>query len=246
MHFDLALRHMMKSQGSIQSEKFFRLITGEKHPLGNLAVLREFGDASVIEEAVVPLMNVASPAAVVLMADVNDAITGYMTAKGFARAEPMPAMAVDIASLMPTKPPEGYDLVKVLSPEVGTAWADALSAGYELPRGLARLFSPELHGTSAAPDAALQFFGIQREGKMVATSMLYLANGIAGIYCVATLPEERGRGLGAHVTAEALRAANRIGYEVGVLQSSASGHSVYLALGFRDYASIPMFVRMPN
>jgi ribosomal protein S18 acetylase RimI-like enzyme len=246
MHLDLALRHMMKSQGSIQSEKFFRLITGEKHPLGNLAILREFGDASVIEEAVAPLMNVSNPVSVVFMADVNDAITGHMTAKGFSKAEPIPAMAIDIASLTPTKPPEGYDLVKVLSPEVGTAWANALSAGYDLPRGLARLFSPELHGASAAPDAALQFFGIQREGKMVATSMLYLANGIAGIYCVATLPEERGRGLGAHVTAEALRAANRIGYEVGVLQSSASGHSVYLALGFRNYASIPMFVRMPN
>jgi len=73
-----------------------------------------------------------------------------------------------------------------------------------------------------------------------------LANGLAGIYCVATLPAERGRGLGAHVTAEALRAAGRLGYGVGLLQSSAAGHSVYQGLGFRDVGSVPMFIRMPG
>ena len=81
---------------------------------------------------------------------------------------------------------------------------------------------------------------------MVATSMLYLANGLAGIYCVTTLAAERGRGLGAHLTAEALRAAGRLGYGVGVLQASTAGRSVYLGLGFRDVGSVPTFIRMPG
>lgn len=76
--------------------------------------------------------------------------------------------------------------------------------------------------------------------------MLYLADGLAGIYCVATLPAEQGRGLAAHVTAEALRAAGRLGYGVGLLQSSAVRHSVYLGLGFRDVGSVLMFIRMPG
>jgi ribosomal protein S18 acetylase RimI-like enzyme len=76
--------------------------------------------------------------------------------------------------------------------------------------------------------------------------MLYLADGLAGIYCVATLPEERSKGLGAHATAEALRVAQALGYHVGVLQSSSAGHGVYLRLGFGDYATVPMFIRMPG
>jgi predicted GNAT family acetyltransferase len=96
-----------------------------------------------------------------------------------------------------------------------------------------------------APGARTQFFAIRRNGRLVATSLLYMADGLAGIYCVATLPDERGKGLGAHVTAEALRKAHVLGYRVGVLQSSPDGHSVYLGLGFADFASIPLFVRMP-
>ena len=81
--------------------------------------------------------------------------------------------------------------------------------------------------------------------QQVATSMPYLAERLAGIHCVSTLAEERHRGLGAHATAEALRAARRLGYRVGVLQSSEAGHSIYLRLGFGDYAGIPMLIRMP-
>lgn len=76
--------------------------------------------------------------------------------------------------------------------------------------------------------------------------MLYLADGLAGIYCVATLPAERGKGLGAHVTAESLRAALPLGYGVGVLQATEAGHGVYRGLGFTDVGSVPMFIRMPG
>jgi GNAT superfamily N-acetyltransferase len=245
MHLDLLWRDMMKSQGSIENEAFFRLITGEEHPLGNLAILRESSEASIVEGAVAPLMDVSKPTAVLFVAGVNEAISEVLTSRGFSKIEPMPAMAVDLTSLEPTKPPEGYDFVKVSSAVDGTEWANVVAAGFQLPRGLARLLSPEVHGASTEPDAQVQFFGIQCGGKMVATTMLYLANGLAGIYCVATLPEERGKGLGAHVTAEALRVAKRLGYGVGVLQSSAAGHGVYLALGFRDFESVPMFIRMP-
>lgn len=245
-HLDLLWRDLMKSQGSIENAQFFRLISGEAHPLGNLAILREPADARVVEEAVAPLLDVSQPTAVLFVAGVSDAIAGQLTAQGFSKQDPMPAMAVDIAALVATTPPEGCELLRVVSAEDGTAWADVVCAGFELPRGLARMLSPEVLGASTEPDAPVQFFGIRNEGKMVATSMLYLANGLAGIYCVATLPAERGRGLGAHVTAEALRAAGRLGYGVGLLQSSAAGHSVYQGLGFRDVGSVPMFIRMPG
>ena len=246
LHLDLLWRNLMKSQGSIESEPFFRLITGEAHPLGNLVILREPADARSVEAAVAPLLDVSQPTAVLFVAGVSDAIAGQLTAQGFSRPEPMPAMAVDIAALVATKPPEGCEHLRVSAAEDGTAWADVVCAGFELPRGLARMLSPEVLGASTEPDVPVQFFGIRRGGRLVATSMLYLDDGLAGIYCVATLPAERGCGLGAHVTAEALRAAGRLGYGVGLLQSSATGHSVYQGLGFRDVGSVAMFIRQPG
>ncbi|WP_309714199.1 GNAT family N-acetyltransferase [Armatimonas sp.] len=236
----------MKSQGSVENAQYFRVITGEAHPLGNLAILREPGDTSVVNEAVSPLLELSQPSAVLFVTGVSDAVSEALTALGFAKVSPMPAMAVDTVSVASTQLPEGYKFLRVSSVEEGVAWTDVVAEGFGLPRGLARLLSPEVQGVSTEPDAAVQFFGIQNKGKLVAASLLYLANGLAGIYCVATLPKERGKGLGAHVTAEALRVANRLGYGVGVLQSSAAGYSVYQRLGFGDVESIPMFVRMPS
>ena len=62
---------------------------------------------------------------------------------------------------------------------------------------------------------------------------------------LATIPEERGKGLGAHATAEPLRLVRELGYGVGVLQSSPAGHSVYRKLGFADVGEVPLYVKMP-
>ena len=62
---------------------------------------------------------------------------------------------------------------------------------------------------------------------------------------MATLPEERKKGLAAHATAEPLRIARELGYRVGVLQASAEGQPVYHRLGFADFGESPRFVRMP-
>src|SRR5690606_23229328 len=124
-----------------------------------------------------------------------------------------PAMAVDIDRMSATALPPGYGFARIGAGAEGRAWAEALAIGYELPRPLANLFSPDAIGAGMAPDAQVQFFAVtRRDGQLVATSLLYLADGLAGIYCVSTRPEERKKGLGAHATAEALRAARRLGY----------------------------------
>jgi predicted GNAT family acetyltransferase len=152
-------------------------------------------------------------------------------------------MAVDILSMDATALPSGDDWVRIGAGNDGRAWAETLAAGYGLPLGLALRFSPGSLGADMAPDARTQFFAVRRNGRLVATALLYLADGLAGIYCVATLPEERGNGLGAHVTVQALRVAHRLGYRIGVLQFSPAGHSVNLGLGFGDFGGVPMFVR---
>lgn len=93
---------------------------------------------------------------------------------------------------------------------------------------------------------SMEYYAIRKAGRIVATSMLCKHDGLAGVYCVATIPEERGNGLGAYVTAEPLRKAYTEGYRVGVLQSTAAGYGVYRRLGFMDLAAVSLFVRLPG
>ncbi|MEZ5391400.1 MAG: GNAT family N-acetyltransferase [Bryobacterales bacterium] len=96
-----------------------------------------------------------------------------------------------------------------------------------------------------AEDDPVQYYLASRDGRPVATSAMCLLEGLAGIYCVATVPEERRKGLGAFMTAEPLRRAEKIGYGVGVLQSSTSGYPVYEKLGFKTFGGVPMYIRTP-
>ena len=243
-HLDLAFRHMMHGPGTEQNANFIRVVTGELHPLGNVAIVSSRGDLEVMRTAAGPLVKDNLPAAMIYPGGVTDAVTQSVVALGFATAS-MPAMAVDIGGMPATALPPGYAFARIGAGDDGRAWSETLAVGYGLPTGLARLFSPDVLGADMAPGAAMQFFAILRNGRPVATSLLYLADGLAGIYCVATLPEERGKGLGAHVTAEAVRRGGQLGYRVGVLQSTPAGHPIYLGLGFEDMAEVPMFVRMP-
>ena len=107
-------------------------------------------------------------------------------------------------------------------------------------------FSPVSLRASTSPEAPMQFFAIRRSGRIVSTSMCCLKDGVAGIYCVSTVPEERRKGLGEHVTAEPLRLAARLGYRVGILQSSEAGYPIYRKLGFADFGGVPIYVRIPG
>jgi len=245
-HLDLAFRAMVSDTRRVEGPRFLRLLTGEPHPFGNFAVVSAPLDVDTTREVLHPLLSAGGPAAVLFPdIEVPAGVHAYMKEQGFDLHGALPAMAVDIASLEPTILPDGYELVRVGDGEDGEEWVRQFAVGYELPLGVAQCFSPaDLHA-STSPEAALQFFGIRRNGRIVCTSTLCLDAGLAGIYCVSTIPEERRKGLGAFATAEPLRLAARLGYRVGVLQSSEAGYNVYKDLGFTDYGGVPLYVRMP-
>ena len=245
-HLDLAFRELTRARGGEIGPRYLRWITHEPHPMGNLVIVADGGDPQTMLEAVSPLASGSFPSMVLMPCGMSGEAAQALRDAGFADAGAMPAMAVDIARLPPTALPVGYTFRRVGPGAASDAWAEALSIGYGLPLTLGRRFSPRVVGADMARDARIQYFSIEHEGDVAATSMLFLAAGLAGIYCVATREEHRKRGLGAHVTAEALRIAGALGYRVGVLQSSSAGHPVYVGLGFADFATIPMFARVPR
>jgi N-acetylglutamate synthase len=71
------------------------------------------------------------------------------------------------------------------------------------------------------------------DGRPVATVETSIDDGMLGVFGVATVPDARRTGIGAAVTAFAVRdrAADA---DLAYLQSSDDGHGVYARLGFRD------------
>lgn len=243
-HFDRAFRAIMSGPEVHFEPNCIRYITGEPHPLANFAIFTDVPTPDAVAAAIEPLTRCAAPSAVIFTESITPAVGQRLKNAGFEAHDPMPAMAVNIADLAPTPLPEGCAFSRVRAAVERDRWADVFGRGYGLPACVGDAFSRAMD-RDPSDDADVQYFWITRNGAPVCTSVLYLADGVAGIYAVATLPEHRGQGLGAFVTAEPLRFAARLGYRVGVLQASAEGEPVYRRLGFDRFGDLLLFLRMP-
>jgi hypothetical protein len=242
-HIDRAFRQILRSPLAVAEHRFVRLITGEAHPFGNLAIVSDPADPQGTEAAIEPLRECGAPAAALFPGSLVPPVQDVLARAGFESDGVLPAMAGEIASLSTTSLPLGYALSRIGSGPDSDAWTEAFAVGYGLPRGVAEAFSPNaVHATTSA-NATLQYFAIRKGDRIVCTSLICLADEVAGVYCVATIPEERGKGLGAHATAEPLRLVGELGYRAAVLQSSHAGHSMYAKLGFADVSAVSMYVR---
>lgn len=245
-HLDVAFRELARGTNVADEPAFLRLLSGEPHPLGNFAVLSSPTDLGAARIAVEPLVAAPVPSAVLFPGMQAPAeVAAYLVERGYVAHGGLPAMAVDIARLKATRLPAGYEFVRVGSAD-SDEWVRQFAVGYELPLGVAQCFAPAAIGADTVPDSPVQFFAVRRNGVTVSTSVCCLKDGLAGIYCVSTVPEERRKGLGEHATAEPLRLAAKLGYGVGVLQSSEAGYPVYTKLGFGDFGGVPIFIRMPG
>jgi GNAT superfamily N-acetyltransferase len=70
--------------------------------------------------------------------------------------------------------------------------------------------------------------------KPVATGMLVLYAGVAGIFYLVTVPEERKKGYGTLMMRFLLSRAKNLGYSHAVLQASVMGVNLYKRLGFKE------------
>ena len=160
---------------------------------------------------------------------------------GFRRDDATPGMAVCLPSLHREYPFSPRLEIRVVRDLPALAeWVHTLIVGYELPRDWEDSFYRMLAGMTL--DWPVHYYLGYLNGHPVATSNAYLASGVVGVYCVATLPEARGQGLGAAVTLASLEDGERLGYHVGVLQSSKMGYGVYQRLGFQHVCQIDHFV----
>jgi GNAT superfamily N-acetyltransferase len=162
-----------------------------------------------------------------------------LEAHGFTSLGDDPGMAVDLHALREDLPaPAGLTIERVADEAMLTDWIVAmrLGNGGALPRlpltpRMITLNRPATY----APDDPYRLYTARLGGQPVATTALLLASGVAGLYCVATVPDARRQGIGSAVVLAALRDARAQGYRVGVLGASQMGYGVYRRLGFQQY-----------
>jgi ribosomal protein S18 acetylase RimI-like enzyme len=161
-----------------------------------------------------------------------------LRALGFTADTDPPGMALVLDELVEPEMPRGLTIVPVGDPETLQVWGQTFTVGYGLPPEMGEPFMAILTEVGGAMQHYLGYL----DGTPVAAASLFPAAGVAGIYDIAVLPAMRGKGIGAAITAAALRDARAMGYNAAILQSSDMGFRVYQRLGFRQLCPMDHYV----
>ncbi len=155
--------------------------------------------------------------------------------------ETVPGMIRDLDDL-PVEPlPAGVTVDRVRDEAMYAEACGVVGVGFRLPPEVGEAFA-RLAVLGFGDDLPVRTFLARDGGRPVATSLAVLADDVAGLFNIATVPEARGRGLGRAVTLAALRDARAAGCRLAVLQSSEMGRGVYEKLGFRVFADYRVLV----
>jgi ribosomal protein S18 acetylase RimI-like enzyme len=159
---------------------------------------------------------------------------------GFGFSDDTPGMAVDLQTLNESiQKVDGFEIRVVQDDASLRTWAQVFTSGYGLPKDWESIVV-ESWGKMGFDLPIRNYIGYLNN-QPVATSCLFLGGGAAGIYSVSTLPDVRGKGIGAAITLLPLQEAREMGYRIGVLQSSDMGINVYKRLGFKHVCQLEHF-----
>jgi len=142
------------------------------------------------------------------------------------------SMAIEIKDLKIPKCPEGLMVEVPKGVKEVDAWARLMLDAYGMGTGYTDTVVKLTHSSSRRNDV-FYYTGLLDE-RPVATAMTFLSDGVVGVYCIATDPSVRGKGIGTYITAVPLLDALEKGYEVSILHATQMGYPVYERLGYRE------------
>ncbi len=138
-----------------------------------------------------------------------------------------------------TRVPPGFSVHLVQDLPTLELWVRTFIDGYGLPTSFDQPFFDLL--ASLGLQGSLQHYLGYLDSAPAAAASIFYSDGIAGIYNVAVAESTRGQGLGAAITLAPLLEARARGCNLGALQSSEMGFSVYQRLGFRKVCDVRHF-----
>ena len=150
-------------------------------------------------------------------------------------------MAIDLSTLPKSiSLPVGLQIVSVDDEDTLRKWIHTASIGFGVPQGSENIWFDFFNYVACGPP--FYTYLALLDGKPVGTSQLFRSAGVAGVYNVSCIPEVRGMGVGTAVTRKVLFEAQKLGYQVGILQASQMGYKVYERLGFKDFGKLSVFL----
>lgn len=153
-----------------------------------------------------------------------------------------PGMAIELQNLDESlSSPPSLTIHRIHDAQRLRAWLQVMTVGSDIPEEGLTLLLEHVSRHGFTDDPSIHFYLGLLENEPVATSLLYLGGGVAGIYNVTTLPEMRRQGIGSALTLAPLLQARTLGYHIGILQSSPMGLHLYQSLGFREYCTFKAY-----
>jgi ribosomal protein S18 acetylase RimI-like enzyme len=149
-----------------------------------------------------------------------------------------PGMYADrLAPAKRTLPP--IDLRPVADAVTRTAFAEVMSTAFEIPHSV----SMSVYGAERAWKGTFQGYVGYSNGRAVTTAATVIAGDVIGLYSVATLPQHRRLGFAEAIMRQVVQEAEQTrGVSRTVLQATASGLSLYEAMGYRTVTSFNVFI----
>jgi GNAT superfamily N-acetyltransferase len=229
------------------SPKLTWFVTGIPHPFMNGVIRTRLASAEAddrIEETVAHFRSRKVPFMWYVRSAAQPAdLEKRLVAHGLAYHEDLLGMAADLLALSEALASTADLAIEVVRDERALEqWVRVALIGFDIPdTGENVCF--DLFAGLGFDMPLLNYVGLL-DGEPVATSQLFLAAGVAGIYYVATIPEARRQGIGTAMTLAPLREARAMGYRIGILQSSEMGLGVYSRLGFEEYCKLSYGISM--
>ena len=148
-----------------------------------------------------------------------------------------PAMAIRTAEVSLPVVPAGVEIVPVTDADLLGRLVDVEVSSFGSERAVAkRLLGP---GQLELP--AVRFYAALLDGRAVAQAYTHTVNGASSVWGVATIPDERGRGIGTAITAFAIRDAPNA--DLAWLMATSDGRAMYERMGFRHVSDWDVWTR---
>lgn len=168
----------------------------------------------------------------------------YLEAQGLKYLSKFTGMAIDLSNLASRSCPKDLEIIRVEDRTTLESWLQIGAFGFDIPLELVEDLLPLEESLGFQSNQYIRYLALWQK-TTVAISALYLDAEIAGIYFVATRSEARGKRFATQLVQTALEDAQKLGYQVAILQASAMGKNVYQRIGFQECCPIEIYSRQP-
>lgn len=236
---------IMAPEKTEHSARYTRCFLGVPHPMGNLAIAADQTEAefhAFLDDCERWTATHKFPVALITFPDLGRSERSrWLDARKWTVLDNMPGMWLEApAGFSVGQPPAGVAVRHANDAASLAQVVKVVTEGYPVPEAAAEFFVHGIERSNREGVAAANFL-VTVGGEPAACAAVCVRDGVAGIYCVATLERFRGRGLGALVT----RAATAHGFASGarhaLLHASPMGDPVYRKMGFQEITRIPLY-----